>query len=75
VIPDEAVEAAAKVMQARDAREGLGEYALDQYTEEARELLEAAAPALIAALANEREGDLFRFTLSQREWLRKGLAK
>jgi hypothetical protein len=35
-----------------------------------RASLEAAAPHMLASVADEREGDLFRFTLAQREWLR-----
>ena len=68
MIPDEAIRAGFIACYERDHVGGIG-------SADVRRILEAAAPALIAALANEREGDLFRFTLSQREWLRKGLAK
>jgi hypothetical protein len=66
VIPDEAVDAAAKAVWERGETIQTHEYA----TEIARLALEAAAPHLVASLADEREGDLFRFTLAQREWLR-----
>jgi hypothetical protein len=38
--------------------------------EVAREILESAAPYMLASVAEEREGGLFRFTLAQRGWLR-----
>lgn len=51
-ISDEAVEAAAKVMQAKDVREGFGEYPIWEYTEDVKALLEAAAPIM---LSHERQ--------------------
>lgn len=44
MIPEAAIDAAAKVMQASDVREGFGDYPLCEYTEDAAAILEAAAP-------------------------------
>lgn len=67
MISDEAVEAAAKVMQAKDVREGFGEYPLWEYTEDVKALLEAAATHMLAAAWDEgcsegqaRGEDLYR---------------
>jgi hypothetical protein len=70
VIPDEAVEAALAAQLSFKNQRGM-----DNNANLMRNILEAAAPHMMAAVANERDGDLFRFTISQREWLRKGLTK
>ena len=43
----DAVEAAAKVMQAKDVREGFGDYPLWEYTEDVTAVLEGAAPHML----------------------------
>lgn len=62
-IPAEAIEAAALVYErttgVRDTLTTVN-------------ILEAAAPHMLAGLADSRDGDLFRFTWAQREWLRGG---
>jgi len=60
VIPDEAVEAAARVMHAQDdALNDVGEFDLEVYRHDVTAILEAAAPHLMAAakVATEEELD------------------
>jgi len=59
VIPEDAVEAAAKVMQAQDSREGVGDYPLSEYTEDATAILEAAAPHMLAEWEEARKREAF----------------
>lgn len=85
MIPAEAVEAAAKAMYPHAWDDTTipfiahGESLADGRArvqrlarESALAGLEAAAPYMLAALADSRDGDLFRFTWAQREWLRVG---
>ena len=48
MIPAEAVEAAAKIWQELDRREGYGEYPISEYAEDVTAMLEAAAPYMLA---------------------------
>ena len=81
MIPEAAVEAAARAVAYEDGADYDAMLAYDAkvpghkdngYLIAGRNILEAAAPHMLASVADEREGDLFRFTLAQREWLRGG---
>jgi len=55
MIPDEAVEAAARVMHAQDdALNDVGEFDLEVYRHDVTAILEAAAPHIIAAHFREK---------------------
>lgn len=75
MIPAQAVEAAAKALWRRgrvDPWEDARDYITAEFREDALIALEAAAPYILSDLADSRDGDLFRFTWAQREWLRGG---
>lgn len=57
-VSDEAVEAAARVMYAQDSKwEDLGEFSLDVFAHDAREVLESAAPYMLATATTAEELD------------------
>jgi len=78
VIPAEAVEAAAKASWEKSNSDPWISGDADDlrwadrraYLDDAKVMLEAAAPHMLAALADSRDGELFRFPWAQREWLR-----
>ena len=67
MIPDAAVEAA---LTAIFPKGPISEFSRTTWERTVKEILEAAAPHMLAALADSRDGELFRFTWAQREWLR-----
>jgi hypothetical protein len=66
MIPHEAIKAAARVMHAKDVNDGYGDYASEEYTEDARRILEATAPYLMAAAWDEGMEAMYATTSS--EW-------
>lgn len=75
MIPAEAVEAAAKMSHYIETGEQWETLAPERQREllsKTYSILEAAAPYMLAGVADSRDGDLFRFTWAQREWLRGG---